>query len=174
MDDTKQTLPEALDKQGRDDVQSRMVSLLAGSRVSRRWTCRSPSLSRPVQSAHLRVRLKSSAFPCHPARTWSRLRRKKLGMSLLDERHGSGCTMFVRTSALVTNLGVRFKLGRDNVLAWVTTLDKSMPVANAVVRSATRSMSMSMVCWRCASRAECSSLFCTLGPLLSAASLPHG
>lgn len=30
MDDTKQTLPEALDKQGRDDVQSRMVSLLAG------------------------------------------------------------------------------------------------------------------------------------------------
>jgi uncharacterized protein YfaS (alpha-2-macroglobulin family) len=32
--------------------------------------------------------------------------------------------MYVRTSALVTNLGVHFKLGRENALAWVTTLDK--------------------------------------------------
>jgi hypothetical protein len=39
--------------------------------------------------------------------------------------------MFVRTSALVTNLGVHFKLGRENALAWVTTLDKGKPVAGA-------------------------------------------
>ena len=42
--------------------------------------------------------------------------------------------MYVRTSALVTNLGVHFKLGRENALAWVTTLDKGTPVANAQVR----------------------------------------
>ncbi|MDO8756359.1 MAG: MG2 domain-containing protein, partial [Polaromonas sp.] len=43
-------------------------------------------------------------------------------------------TMVVRTSALVTNLGVHFKLGRENALAWVTTLDKGAPVAGATVR----------------------------------------
>ena len=42
--------------------------------------------------------------------------------------------MYVRTSALVTNLGVHFKLGRENALAWVTTLDKGQPVPNARVR----------------------------------------
>jgi uncharacterized protein YfaS (alpha-2-macroglobulin family) len=42
--------------------------------------------------------------------------------------------MVVRTSALVTNLAVHFKLGRENSLAWVTTLDKGTPVANAQVR----------------------------------------
>ncbi len=47
-----------------------------------------------------------------------------LGASLLDARHGAARTMYVRTSALVTNLGVHFKLGRENALAWVTTLDK--------------------------------------------------
>jgi hypothetical protein len=52
-----------------------------------------------------------------------------LGAALLDERHGTPRTMVVRTSALVTNLGVHFKLGRENALAWVTTLDKGQPVA---------------------------------------------
>src|SRR6185369_6269518 len=57
-----------------------------------------------------------------------------LGESLLDERHGKPRTMYVRTSALVTNLGVHFKLGRENSLAWVTTLDKGQVVAGAGVR----------------------------------------
>ena len=57
-----------------------------------------------------------------------------LGSSLLDERHGANRTMYVRTAALVTNLGVHFKLGRENSLAWVTTLDKGSPVAGAQVR----------------------------------------
>lgn len=172
MDDTKQTLPEALDKQGRDDVQSRMVSLLAGQSG-----VKTLDLPKPITESTSAVSAPARPFevvgiPLSPGSHVVEIASQKLDMLLLDERHGSGCTMFVRTSALVTNLGVHFKLGCDNVLAWVTTLDKSMPVANAVVRSATRSMSM--VCWRCASRAECSSLFCTLGPLLSAASLPHG
>jgi uncharacterized protein YfaS (alpha-2-macroglobulin family) len=57
-----------------------------------------------------------------------------LGQALLDARHGGQRTMYVRTTALVTNLAVHFKLGRENALAWVTTLDKGAPVAGATVR----------------------------------------
>ncbi|OYU45925.1 MAG: alpha-2-macroglobulin, partial [Burkholderiales bacterium PBB4] len=57
-----------------------------------------------------------------------------LGRALLDDKLGADRTMYVRTSALVTNLGVHFKLGRENALAWVTTLDKGTPVAGAAVR----------------------------------------
>ncbi|SAK70004.1 Alpha-2-macroglobulin-like protein [Caballeronia catudaia] len=53
-----------------------------------------------------------------------------LGASLL----GKNQAMYVRTSVLVTNLGVHFKQGRENTLVWVTTLDKGKPVANAQVR----------------------------------------
>jgi uncharacterized protein YfaS (alpha-2-macroglobulin family) len=42
--------------------------------------------------------------------------------------------MYVRTSVLVTNLSVHFKWGALNALAWVTTLDKAKPVANAQVQ----------------------------------------
>ncbi|KAK47405.1 alpha-2-macroglobulin [Caballeronia jiangsuensis] len=53
-----------------------------------------------------------------------------LGASLL----GKNQAMYVRTSVLVTNLGVHFKQGRENSLVWVTTLDKGKPVANADIR----------------------------------------
>ncbi len=42
--------------------------------------------------------------------------------------------MYVRTGALVTNLAVHFKQGRENALVWVTTLDRAEPVAGAQVR----------------------------------------
>lgn len=53
----------------------------------------------------------------------------RLGQSLLDKR----APMYVRTGVLVTNLGVHFKLGRENSLAWVTTLDRAAPVEGAEV-----------------------------------------
>ena len=53
----------------------------------------------------------------------------RLGESLLDKR----APMFVRTGVLVTNLGVHFKLGRENSVVWVTTLDRGLPVAGADV-----------------------------------------
>ena len=53
----------------------------------------------------------------------------RLGQSLLDKR----APMFVRTGVLVTNLGVHFKLGRENSLIWVTTLDRGQPVEGAEV-----------------------------------------
>ena len=59
---------------------------------------------------------------------------QRLGAALLDEKLGKDRKMYVRTAALVTNLGVHFKLGRENSLAWVTTLDKAKVVAGAEVR----------------------------------------
>jgi uncharacterized protein YfaS (alpha-2-macroglobulin family) len=55
---------------------------------------------------------------------------KLLGSALLS----SGKPMYVRTAALVTNMAVHLKLGRNNALVWVTTLDGGKPVANAQVR----------------------------------------
>ncbi len=53
----------------------------------------------------------------------------RLGQALLDKR----APMYVRTGALVTNLGVHFKRGRENSLVWVTTLDRGRPVEGADV-----------------------------------------
>lgn len=53
----------------------------------------------------------------------------RLGQSLLDKR----APMFVRTGVLVTNLGVHFKLGRENSVVWVTTLDRGKPVEAAEI-----------------------------------------
>jgi len=52
-----------------------------------------------------------------------------LGHALLASR----APMYVRTGALVTNLGVHFKRGRSSSLVWVTTLDRGRPVAGARV-----------------------------------------
>ncbi|WP_028213781.1 MG2 domain-containing protein [Paraburkholderia mimosarum] len=52
-----------------------------------------------------------------------------LGASLL----GKPAQMYVRTTVLVTNLGVHFKQGRENSVVWVTTLDKGEPVVGAQV-----------------------------------------
>jgi uncharacterized protein YfaS (alpha-2-macroglobulin family) len=53
----------------------------------------------------------------------------RLGASLL----GRDAAMYVPTAALVTNLAVHFKWGRDNALAWVTALEDARPVAGARV-----------------------------------------
>jgi uncharacterized protein YfaS (alpha-2-macroglobulin family) len=53
----------------------------------------------------------------------------RLGEALLDKR----APMYVRTGALVTNLGVHFKHGRENSVVWVTTLDRGKPVEGAEI-----------------------------------------
>ena len=58
----------------------------------------------------------------------------RLGAALLDERQGAQRRMFVRTSALVTNLAVHLKLGQEGSAVWVTTLDKGQPVEGAQVQ----------------------------------------
>ncbi|AAU91956.1 conserved domain protein [Methylococcus capsulatus str. Bath] len=54
----------------------------------------------------------------------------RLGAALLGEER----PRYVATSALVTNLSVHFKWGRESSLVWVTTLDSARPVPNADVR----------------------------------------
>lgn len=53
-----------------------------------------------------------------------------LGQSLL----GRNVPRYVAAGALVTNMAVHFKWGREASLAWVTTLDTGAPVAGADVR----------------------------------------
>lgn len=54
-----------------------------------------------------------------------------LGQGLLERN----APMYVRTSALVTNLAVHAKLGRENGVVWVTSLDRGRPVPAAQVRA---------------------------------------
>jgi uncharacterized protein YfaS (alpha-2-macroglobulin family) len=66
---------------------------------------------------------------------------KKPGFYLLEvaspslgrDLHGPGTTAYVPTTALVTNLAVHLKLGKESSLAWVTSLDSGAPVEDADV-----------------------------------------
>ncbi|MCC7327546.1 MAG: alpha-2-macroglobulin [Burkholderiales bacterium] len=53
----------------------------------------------------------------------------KLGAALLGEPR----PFYVRAAALVTNLGVHFKLGRESSLVWVTRLNDATPVPDAAI-----------------------------------------
>jgi len=54
----------------------------------------------------------------------------ELGAALL----GRKATRYVASAALVTNMAVHFKWGRETSLAWVTSLDTGLPVSGAEVR----------------------------------------
>ncbi|PIF89212.1 hypothetical protein CLU86_0079 [Acidovorax sp. 62] len=124
--DVKGPLPKVVDDD-RDYVQTRMLSLLAGQGGVK-------TLDLPqVTGKELRP-FEVVGIPLPPGFHVVEIASQKLGASLLDERHGEGRTMYVRTSALVTNLGVHFKLGRENAVVWVTSLDKGKPMQGAKVR----------------------------------------
>jgi alpha-2-macroglobulin len=125
--DVKGLLPKALEARDKDDVQSRMLSLLQGQPGVKTLDLPKPASGDPRP-------FEVVGIPLTPGFHVVEIASQKLGTSLLDERFGGGRTMFVRTSALVTNLAVHFKLGRENSLAWVTSLDKGTPVAGAKVR----------------------------------------
>ncbi len=124
--DVKSALPKVLDKRDKENIQTRMVSLLQGQSGVKTLELPKPEKSdlRPFEVV---------GIPLAPGFHVVEIASSKLGSSLLDERYGNSRTMYVRTSALVTNLGVHFKLGRENAMAWVTTLDKGTVVANAQV-----------------------------------------
>src|SRR3546814_9051096 len=54
----------------------------------------------------------------------------ELGAALL----GRKSTRYVATSALVTNMAVHFKWGREGSLARVTSLDTGLPILGAAIR----------------------------------------
>lgn len=63
------------------------------------------------------------------------LESRLLGAALLTQAdHKKPKPMYVRTTALVTNMAVHFKKGRDSSLVWVTSLSSGKPVAEAEVR----------------------------------------
>ena len=120
-------VPKALDAKDKDAVQTRMLSLLAHQTQTKTRELPAPEQqkSRPFEVVGIPLPLGFHVLE---------IASYNLGSSLLDARHGSQRTVYVRTSALVTNLAVHFKLGRENALAWVTSLDKGLPVAGAQVR----------------------------------------
>lgn len=125
--DVKGALPKVIDKDDRDSIQTRMVSLLGGQAGVR-------TLDMPKAENGDPRPFEVVGIPLTPGFHVLEIASQKLGDALLDERYGSGRTMYVRTTALATNLAVHFKLGRENAVAWVTTLDKGRVVANAAVR----------------------------------------
>jgi uncharacterized protein YfaS (alpha-2-macroglobulin family) len=125
--DSQSPLPKVIDKNRADDVESRMVSLLQGKPGVKTLDLPKPANNDPRP-------FEVVGIPLTPGFHVVEIASQMLGTSLLDERYGANRVMYVRTSALVTNLGVHFKLGRENALAWVTSLDKGKPVAGALVR----------------------------------------
>jgi uncharacterized protein YfaS (alpha-2-macroglobulin family) len=120
------TLPKPSTPTDRDYVQTRMLSLLDGRPGAKTLDLPQPQSQDPRP-------FEVVGIPLPPGFHVVEIASRKLGTSLLDARYGEGRTMYVRTAALVTNLGVHFKLGRENALAWVTSLDKGKPVAGAQV-----------------------------------------
>ena len=124
---TRSPLPKPVKDEDKDWVQTRMVSLLQGLTAARK-------LSLPAAAAGEQRPFEVVGIPLPPGFHVLEIASPALGQALLDPAHGANRKMYVRTSALVTNLGVHFKRGRDNALVWVTTLDKGKPVAGATVQ----------------------------------------
>ncbi len=128
--EVKHPLPSVLEPQDKTRVQARMLSLLAGQPGVRPLELPKPAAGDPRPFEVIGI-------PMTPGFHVVEIASPMLGQALLDARNGPQRTMYVRTTALVTNLAVHFKLGRENALAWVTTLDKGRPVAGARVRVST-------------------------------------
>ena len=124
--DVKGPLPKVINAADKTSVETRMLSLLAGQPGVK-------TIDLPRANADPRP-MEVIGIPLAPGFHVLEIASQKLGDTLLDEDYGSGRTMFVRTTALATNLAVHFKLGRENSLAWVTTLDQGAVVANAAVQ----------------------------------------
>ncbi len=120
-------LPKPVEGEDKDWVQTRMVSLLQGLTAARQ-------LSLPPATTGEPRPFEVVGIPLPPGFHVLEIASPALGQALLDPAHGANRKMYVRSSALVTNLGVHFKRGRDNALVWVTTLDTGKPVAGATVQ----------------------------------------
>lgn len=125
--DVKAALPPPVSDNDVRSVQSRMVSLLQGQPGLKALQLPKPDSADPRP-------FEVVGIPLTPGFHVLELESAALGQALLDEKFGTPRRFYVRTSALVTNLAVHFKSGRENALAWVTSLDKGQPVANARVQ----------------------------------------
>ncbi|MEB0010147.1 MG2 domain-containing protein [Glaciimonas sp. Cout2] len=113
---------------GKKSVETRSIGLLANQAGAKTLSLpHSPDAKNGVRPFEvIGIPLKDPGFYV------IELESQKLGAALL----GKAVPMYVRTSALVTNLSVHVKIGRQNGAVWVTTLDNAKPVENADVRIA--------------------------------------
>ncbi|WP_456301225.1 alpha-2-macroglobulin family protein [Acidovorax bellezanensis] len=125
--DVRGPLPPVIDPDDRKMVATRMLSLLAGRPQAQAMVLPSAVAGDPRP-------FEVVGIPLSPGFHVVEIASPLLGAALLDERYGAQRKMYVRSSALVTNLAVHFKLGRENAAAWVTTLDKGQVVAGAKVQ----------------------------------------
>ncbi len=104
-------------------IATREVSLLAGDAQAQRLEL--PQLAggdpRPFEVVGIPL--------AQPGFQVVEIESRRLGEALLDKK----APMYVRTGVLATNLGVHVKVGRDNALVWVTTLDRAAPVNGAEI-----------------------------------------
>jgi len=112
-------------REGRREIQTREVSLLENVSGARRVTL-------PAAEADGERRLfEVIGIPLpEPGYYVLEAASRRLGASLL----GKNAPMYVRTSALVTNLAVHSKIGRARSAIWVTSLDRGRPVADVELR----------------------------------------
>ncbi|MCK9515310.1 MAG: MG2 domain-containing protein [Ottowia sp.] len=122
-------LPDPVNDRTEYSVETRTVSLLHGTAGAEPLQLPPP----PEDGRPLEV----IGVPLAPGFHVLEAASQTLGQSLLDAGYGSSRRMYVRTSALVTNLAVHFKLGREDALAWVTSLDDGQPVPDAMVQVST-------------------------------------
>ncbi|MBS0597404.1 MAG: alpha-2-macroglobulin [Burkholderiaceae bacterium] len=125
--DVKGPLPPPVGDATQDSVESRTVSLLAGQAGVR-------DIALPDAPKTGERPFEVIGVPLAPGFHVLEVSSPLLGQSLLDAAYGARRAMVVRSAVLVTNLAVHFKLGRENALAWVTTLDQGRPVAGAAVQ----------------------------------------
>lgn len=115
---------DALAQRSKDAVESRTVSLLAGRPGVK-------TVDLPQAGDRYTRPMEVVGIPLQPGFHIVEVSSERLGKALLDPRYGPQRRMTVRTAALVTNLNVSIKLGREGGLAWVTALDTGRPVAGA-------------------------------------------
>ncbi|MBK6854445.1 MAG: alpha-2-macroglobulin [Burkholderiales bacterium] len=108
----------------REMVQARTVSLLAREANTQRLSLPATASGDPRPFEVIGIPMPQAGFHVVEAES------PRLGAALLDR----DAPVYVRTSVLVTNLGVHFKLGAANSAVWVTTLDRAQPVPDAALQ----------------------------------------
>ena len=105
-----------------DEFKTREISLMRGVRNVERKTLPKPNGAKAFEV--IGIPLEKPGF--HVVEIESDV----LGAALLGKQK----PMYVRSAALVTNLAVHIKLGRETGAIWVSTLDSGKPAANADVK----------------------------------------